>query len=548
MTTQDPNHLFVFDGNPSEPAATPRRSRFGVSVRARLFGLGLLGVIFSVSAAGTGVWAARTGMESVRESNLSGKVRGLQADSDMMHDALRGDVYRAMVFTEPPQLAMVEGEVVEHATNFSSWMKELGDLATDPEVKEAATAVAPKIEAYRVAALRMVELAKTDKKAARAEMESFDKAFTELEHAMADLGDKVTRWGDDTEKLSVERLEAVQRVCLSVAVMSALVVAFVGSLIVRSVLRPLSGTMSSLDALARRDCRVRVPVDSDDELGRMTRTLNSTLAELGNSIGGIASSAGELNHSAQSLAQISSNLSSSANESVSRAAAAAGAAAEVNEHVHSVAAAIEQMSATSAVVGTNAREASGIAEAAVDAARSTDATVTKLGASTAEIGKVVKVITTIAEQTNLLALNATIEAARAGEAGKGFAVVANEVKELAKETSRATDEIGAIVNAIQADTEIAVRAIREIAGTVENIHRTQANITRAITEQGAASQEVVRRMTDAAAGTSRIAGLVAEVTEGARATGAASEEARRAATSLAALSSQLNGVVSQFQY
>jgi methyl-accepting chemotaxis protein len=171
----------------------------------------------------------------------------------------------------------------------------------------------------------------------------------------------------------------------------------------------------------------------------------------------------------------------------------------------------------------------------------------RLGASSVEIGNVVKVITSIAEQTNLLALNATIEAARAGEAGKGFAVVANEVKELAQETARATEDISRRVEAIQADTGNAVAAIGEIGRIIARINDYPLTIASAVEEQTATTAEMSRSVTEAAGGANDIAGSIAGVAQATQATTATLTEADTTVTQLSQLASQLQHEVARFR-
>ena len=224
------------------------------------------------------------------------------------------------------------------------------------------------------------------------------------------------------------------------------------------------------------------------------------------------------------------------------------AAEQVSRNVQTVATGSEEMGASIREIAHNANEAARVASDAVGVAESTNATVTKLGESSAEIATVVKVITSIAEQTNLLALNATIEAARAGEAGKGFAVVANEVKELAQETARATEDISRRVAAIQADTGSAVGAIGEITEVIARINDFQVTIASAVEEQTATTNEMNRNVAEAATGSGEIAANIAGVAAAAGTTTEGVADSQRAATELARMSAELQTLVNRFTY
>jgi len=189
-----------------------------------------------------------------------------------------------------------------------------------------------------------------------------------------------------------------------------------------------------------------------------------------------------------------------------------------------------------------------VATSAVKVADKTNAIVAKLGESSAEIGNVVKVITSIAEQTNLLALNATIEAARAGEAGKGFAVVANEVKELAKQTARATEDISRKIEAIQDDTKGAVGAIAQIGTIINQINDLQNTIASAVEEQTATTGEISRNVTEAAKGSSEIAQNVTGVAQAARGTTEGASDTKKSADELSKMALDLQQLVGQFKY
>ena len=208
-----------------------------------------------------------------------------------------------------------------------------------------------------------------------------------------------------------------------------------------------------------------------------------------------------ISRNAQTLAASSDQLTSSSQamaanseETSAQAGTVSAAAEQVSKNVQTVAAGAEEMTASIKEIAKNAHEATRVATSAVKMAELTSATIAKLGESSIEIGKVIKVITSIAEQTNLLALNATIEAARAGEAGKGFAVVANEVKELAKETAKATEDISQKIDAIQGDTNEAVKAIKEIREIIGQVNDISTTIASAVEEQTATTNEIGRNV------------------------------------------------------
>ena len=183
---------------------------------------------------------------------------------------------------------------------------------------------------------------------------------------------------------------------------------------------------------------------------------------------------------------------------------------------------------------------------AVEQAKTTDQQVQFLAKAADAIGNVVKLINDIAGQTNLLALNATIEAARAGEAGKGFAVVASEVKQLATQTSKATDEIAGQITAIQAATGEAITAIHAIAGTIGSVNEIAAGIAAAIEEQGATTQEIARNVTEAARGTSDVSTNIVNVNEAAQHSSCSAMQVLEAATTLNGNGDKLKGVVDSF--
>jgi len=266
-------------------------------------------------------------------------------------------------------------------------------------------------------------------------------------------------------------------------------------------------------------------------------------ANLKTTIKTVSENAQSLSSASEELTAVSQQMSSNSEETATQANVVAAASEEVSRNVATVAASAEEMSASVREIAKNANDAAKVATEAVKVADDTNKTVAKLGESSVEIGKVIKVITSIAQQTNLLALNATIEAARAGEAGKGFAVVANEVKELAKQTATATEDISQKIEAIQNDTKGAVGAIDRISKIINQINDIQNTIASAVEEQTATTNEIARNAGEAAKGSTEISRNITNVSEAAKNTTEGAGNTLTAATELAKLSADLKRVV-----
>jgi len=261
-----------------------------------------------------------------------------------------------------------------------------------------------------------------------------------------------------------------------------------------------------------------------------------------------AQSASSLASSAEELTSVSHQMAGNAEETATQANVVSAASEQVSRNVATVASGGEQMQSSIREIAKNANEAARVAKNAVSVAHTTNETVAKLGDSSTEIGNVIKVITSIAQQTNLLALNATIEAARAGEAGKGFAVVANEVKELAKQTAKATEEISQKIEAIQGDTKASVQAIGEISGIINQINDISNSIASAVEEQTVTTNEINRSMAEAAKGVGDITKNITGVAVAAKDTTQGANNSQKAAQELSQMASRLQQVVSRFTF
>lgn len=283
---------------------------------------------------------------------------------------------------------------------------------------------------------------------------------------------------------------------------------------------------------------ITVQVKAREEMALLLEQVQAT-NEMARIIDRVNASATSLGNSAEELSIFSNKMASNAEETATQADVVSAASEQVSQNVQTVATGVNEMNSAILEISKNASESARVAQQAVIDAKAANVTIAKLGESSAEIGKVIKVITSIAEQTNLLALNATIEAARAGEAGKGFAVVANEVKELAKETARATEDISRKIETIQGDTRGAIESIKQIGQVIAQINDISNTIASAVEQQTATATEMSRSVREAAKGTAEIAQNITSVAQAAQNTTQGATNCQQAAVELAKMANDL---------
>ena len=363
--------------------------------------------------------------------------------------------------------------------------------------------------------------------------------------------DEVVTLANETVKNQETETAAVMSSSLmtlmGIGIVGGVIVCLLGLVIARGILGPLGKTLTVLQALAVGDLRQKVEVDSTDEVGDMGRALNQAIGSVAKAVSSIAENAMHVASASEELNTTSQQITANSEETSAQADVVSKAAQTVSQNLQTVATGAEEMGASIKEIAKNASEAAKIATSAVRVAETTTATVSKLGESSSQIGQVIKVITSIAQQTNLLALNATIEAARAGEAGKGFAVVANEVKELAKETAKATEDISRKIEAIQADTKAAVEAIASISEVINQVNGISSTIATAVEEQNATTNEMARNVSEAAHGSGEITSNIAGVAQAAESTSRGAGDTQKAAQQLVETSRELRRLVDRFR-
>jgi methyl-accepting chemotaxis protein len=538
----------------SRTIARPRAMRLDWSIRGMLMAL-LGATLLGLSA------SFFLGYRTLNLVKVNGPIyHDIVQGKDVIADILPPPAYFIEAYTvtyemtdetDPAKLKALLDEFQRHKDEFAQryefWSKDLPDGAIKTGMmggsQETGLAWLKAVEEEFIPLIKKGKRAEAKELIATRLKPMFAVHRDEVNKVVALAGEKAA--GD--EKRAAQVLHN-QWVILGSAALGLFVLLTVGILLVtKGILSQLAEVTKVVTDLAEGDLRSRLPVSLRTEFGRMGQALNHSLEKISLAIRSIRRNAESLDGASQQLQGESSTMGSATKETSSQAGKASAGADQISQNVQTIAAGTDEMGASIKEISNNAANAARVAEEAVNMVGTACTSVNRLGATGEQIGNIIKIITSIAEQTNLLALNATIEAARAGEAGKGFAVVASEVKELAKETAKASEEITGQIKTIQKETAGAVKIMGDINQTVAKIKDIQSTIASAVEEQSITTSEIGTNLSQVAQGSTEIARNISAVATAVGNTAKGADTVSRTSGELAEMSTSLRRLLAEFK-
>lgn len=517
------------------------------TIKRKLTGLTASGLVFVLGVSVAGYW----GITSVEKTTVviasTGSAIRNHIEAGSYNDSSRADV--GAVFTQKGEEQQNKAEEFEqHGKLLIDRIAKAGQMVNDSATKDALAEEQRMAEEYVKSGHSLVEAIMHNPAAAVSQLPPYMQLYKELQGKIEGTSDLLEKEAQDAEKAASVRAAKATRTMFLMCGLSLLLSFLVALRITVSITRGLDAFSNKfMEMAANNDLTARVDQQRKDEIGQLGACLNGFVGKVHDILHQISVTAHHVAKASERLSSTSQQISANSEETSAQANVVTQATQQVSRNLQGLSTGAEEMTTTIQSIASNSHEAATIASRAVQTAQAANATVGKLGESSSEIGEVIKVITSIAQQTKLLALNATIEAARAGEAGKGFAVVASEVKELARQTAQATEDISHKITAIQADTNGAVEAIGTISTVIHQINDISGTIATAVEEQSATTNEMTRNVADAAKGSSEITHNIAGVASAAQGTSASAQESQKATDELADMAAQLRSLVDQFK-